>query len=170
MISKKILIPVFAVVIGGGSLLGVSSLVHAQTGTGPLSGLAQSIASKFGLSQSDVQSVINTYMQQQRQTMMQNMQQRLQNKLNTEVQQNKITSGQETAIFNELSTLKNQFNPGTFKLMTQQQRQQAFKTEKNDLQSWAQSQGIKVSLIPFGFGMGHGRFGHRPMPTVSPTP
>src|ERR1700691_1048994 len=98
MISKKILIPVFAIVIGGGSLMGVSSLVHAQTNAGPFNGLAQTIASKFGLSQSDVQSVINTYMQQQRQTMMQNMQQRLQNKLNQEEQQGQITDVQESAI------------------------------------------------------------------------
>jgi hypothetical protein len=168
MISKKILIPAFAIIIGGGSLLGVSSLVHAQSGSGPFSGLAQTIASKFGLSQSDVQSAINTYMQQQRKTMMQNMQQRLQNKLNQEEQQGQITTGQESAILTELSSLKSQFNPSSFKSMTQQQRQQAFQTEKNNLQSWAQSQGINMSLIPFGFGMGHGRFGHRP--NVTPTP
>jgi hypothetical protein len=170
MVSKKILIPVFAIVIGGGSLLGVSSLVHAQSGSAPFNGLSQAIASKFGLSQSNVQSVIDTYMQQQRQTMIQNMHQRLKDKLNQEVQQGQITATQETEILNELSSLKGQFNPSSFKSMTQQQRQQAFQTEKSDLQSWAQSEGINISLIPFGFGMGHGRFGHRPMVTATPTP
>ena len=165
MISKKILIPVFAIVVGGGSLLGVSSLVHAQSGTTPFSGLAQSIAQKFNLNQTDVQSVIDSYMQQQKQTMTQNMQKRLQNRLDQEVQQGKITSAQETAILKELSSLQSQFSPSALKSMTQQQRQQAFQTEKNDLNSWAQSQGISLSLIPFGFGIGHGRFIHKPMPT-----
>ena len=163
MLSKKILIPVFAVVVGGGSLLGVSTMVHAQSGNTPFSGLSQSIAQKFGLNQSDVQSVINSYMQQQRQTMMQN-------RLNREVQQGKINNTQESEILTELSTLKNQYNPSSFKSMTQTQRQQAFQTEQSSLKSWAQSQGINMSLIPFGFGMGRGRFGHRPMPTATPTP
>lgn len=169
-ISKKILIPVFAVVVGGGSLLGVSTLVNAQSSNSPFTGLAQSIAKKFNLNQTDVQSVINSYMQQQHQTMMQNMQQRLQNKLNLEVQQGDITSSQEASITSELSTLKSQFNPSSFKSMTQQQRQQAMQTQQNDLKSWAQTKGINLSLIPFGFGMGHGRFGNRYPPTVTPTP
>jgi len=168
MLSKKILIPVFAIVVGGGSLLGVSTMVSAQSSNTPFSGLAQTIAQKFNLDQSDVQSVINSYMQQQRQTMMQNMQKRLQNKLNQEVQQGEITSSQEASITSELSTLKNQFNPGSFKSMTQQQRQQAFQTQQNDLKSWASSQGINLSYIPFGSGTGHGRFGHRPTPAPTP--
>jgi len=168
MISKKILIPVFAVVVGGGSLLGVSSLVHAQSGSTPFSGLAQSIAQKFNVNQTDVQSVIDSYMQQQKQTMTQNMQKRLQNRLDQEVQQGSITSAQETAILNELSSLQSQFGPSALKSMTQQQRQQAFQTEQSDLKSWAQSQGISLSLIPFGFGMGHGRFMHKPTPTPTP--
>lgn len=168
MLSKKILIPVFAVIVGGASLLGVSTLVHAQSSSTPFSGLAQTLSKKFGLNQSDVQSVINSYMQEQRQTMQQNMQKRLQNKLNQEMQQGQITSSQEASILTELSTLKSQFNPSSFKSMTQRQRQQAFQTQQNDLKSWAQSQGISLSFIPSGFGMGRGWFGHRP--TTTPTP
>jgi hypothetical protein len=165
MLSQKVLIPVFAVIVGGGSLLGLSTLVHAQSGKTPFSGLAQAVAQKFNLNQSDVQSVINSYMQQQKQKMRQNMQLRLQNRLNQEVQQGELTSSQEASIVSELSTLKSQSNPGSFKSMTPQQRQQAFQTQQNDLKSWAQSQGINLSLIPFGFGRGHGGFGHRPTPT-----
>lgn len=168
MISKRILIPVFAVVVGGGSLLGVSTFVQAQTGKTPFNGLAQTIAQKFNLNQSDVQTVINTYMQQQRQTMRQNMQKHLQNKLNAEVQQGNLTSSQAASITTELATLKSQINPTTLKSMTQQQRQQVFQTQQSDLKSWAQAQGINVSLIPFGIGMGHRRFGHRPTPTPTP--
>lgn len=172
MPSKKLLIPVVAVIVGGSALLGVSAVANAQAGNSPFFGLAQEIASKFNLNSSDVQNTISTYMQQQHANMMQNRQQFLKNKLDQEVSAGKITSDQETAILNELTTLKNKYNigPGNFKSMTQTQRQQAMQNMQNDLKSWTQSNGINLSLIPgFGMGMHRGwRFGNHP--TATPTP
>lgn len=170
MFSKKIIIPVFAVVTTGVAAFGISQ-VHAQTNTTPFSGLAQAIAQKFNLSQSDVQTVINTYMQQQKQTKLQNMQNRLKKKLDQEVQQGKITSAQETAIINELQALKNKYSPSALKTLTPQQRQQAIKNMQSDLKTWAQQQGIDTTLIP-GFGLGWHRawIFNGPPPSTTPTP
>src|SRR5258708_3652229 len=153
MISKKLLIPAFVVVVGGAAAFGVSQ-AHAQAQGGMLSGLAQTIASKFNLNQSDVQSVISTYMQQKHADMQQNMQQRLKMRLDQEVTAGKITVDQETAIMNELTALKTKYATQTLKTMTPTERQQAFQNMQNDLKTWAQSNNIDISLIPFGFGGG----------------
>jgi len=162
MLSKKILVPVFAIVIAGSTLVGVSAIAHAQTGTTPFAGLAQAIASKFNLNQSDVQSAITSYMQQ-------NMQNRQKNRLDKLVSAGKITSAQETAILAELATLQSQYSPSSFQGMTQAQRQQAMQDRKNALTTWANAQGINPAYV-MPFGMGHRGRWHKPTGTPTPTP
>lgn len=170
MLSKKLFMPVMAVVVAGATLFGASRIIQAQSNNTPLSGLAQEIASKFKLSQSDVQNVILSYTQQHKQTMLQNVQQRLGTRLDQEVSSGKITKDQKTAIINELETLKTKYNINSLKTMTPAQRQQAFQNEQSDLKSWAQSSGIDLSIIQ-GFGMGrHRGFGFGMKPKATPTP
>lgn len=158
MLAKKILIPVFAVVVTGSTLLGVSSIAHAQSGSAPFSGLAQAIASKFNLNTSDVQNVISAFKQQQRANWQQNMQQREKKRLDRLVSQGKITNSQETAILSELSTLQGQFSRSSLQGMTQKQRRQAFLNEKNAIESWANSQVPSINpkyVMPFrGYRVG----------------
>lgn len=166
--SKKLLIPIVAVVIGGSAIFGIQQANAA--GNSPFSGLSHAIAQKFNLNQSDVQTVVNQYMQTQHANMQQNMQARLTNRLNSEVSSGKITSGQETAITTELQSLQSQFPMSSLKGMTQAQRQTQFQTRMSDLKTWAQSQNINLSLIPFGFGPRQGWHGHGSQPSPTPTP
>jgi chorismate mutase len=166
--NKKIFIPVLTVIVAGSVLLGVTTAVFAQTGKTPFGGLALALATKFNLNQADVQSFLNTYMQQ-------NRQQGQKNRYDQLVSQGKITSAQETAILNELATLKGQADPATMKNMTQAQRQQAFQTQKDTLTAWAKAQGIDPQyVLPFG-GMGtrgaggNGSRGGWNKPTATPT-
>lgn len=169
MLSKNLLVPVFAVVVSGATLFGISTIVHAQAGSNPFSGLAQTLATKFGLSQSDVQSAITAYMQQQKGNRQQNMAQMQKKRLDQLVSQGKITSAQETAILDELASLKNQNNPISFQNMTQAQRQQAMQDQKNAITSWANSKGINPAYVmPFGGGRRGGW--HKPTGTPTPTP
>jgi hypothetical protein len=168
MFSKKLLIPVFAVVVVGSTLIGVST-THAQGGKSPFSGLAQAIATSLGVDQSKVQSAITAYMQQQKGNGQQNMAQIQKKRLDQLVSQGKITTVQETAILNELATLKNQNNPSSFQNMTQAQRQQAMQDQKNAITSWASSHGINPAYVmPFGGGRRGGW--HKPTGTPTPTP
>lgn len=161
MLSKKLLVPAFAIVLGGSALFGANTLVHAQSNTSPFGNLAQAIAGKFNLNQSDVQSFLTTFRQQ-------NMQQMQQKHFDLLVTQGKITSAQETSILAELALVKGQNSPGSMQGMTPAQRQQAFQTEKNTLTIWANSQGINpLYVMPFG-GMHRG--GHKPTSTTTPTP
>lgn len=148
MINKKIFLSVAGIVITGATLLGVSTSVHAQESNSRFTGLAQAIAVKFSLNQSDVQNVISSYMQQE-------MQQRQKNRLDKLVGKGKITNAQETLILGELATLQSQYSPSSMRGMTKTQRQQAMKDRKNAIAAWANSQNPKINpsyLILFGGG------------------
>ena len=127
---------------------------NATTQPNFFQGLIQSIAQKFGLQQSQVQSVVNDYHQQQKQKMQQNMQDRQKQRLDQLVKDGKITSTQETLIINELASLRNKYNPENMKDKTPDQRKTQMDSMQNEFKAWAQSQGIDPSIIMPGFGMG----------------
>lgn len=142
--NKKLILPI--VLVGATGIVGLTVLgvpnVNAQT-TNPFSGLAQAIAQKFNLNQTDVQDEINSYMQTQKQNM-------LKGRLDKLVSAGKITGNEETAILNELAT----------------------KPKPSDFQAWLKSQNIDPKTIGFGgFRMWRGHFkGTKPLVSPTPTP
>ena len=58
--NKKIVFPVIALTLLGGSYFAVTA-ASAQTSPSPMSGLSQAIAQKFNLNQSEVQDVVDTW-------------------------------------------------------------------------------------------------------------
>ena len=168
MKSKIILGPIFALVVVGSTLIGASTMVFAQKSNTPLSGLAQALATKYNLNQSDVQNFISTYMQQHRGQSQVNMQQMQKKRLDQLVSQGKISNAQEVAILNELETLQKQLSSSSFKTMTQAQRQTVMKNDKNTLTQWAKSQGISPAYVmPFG---GHRGGWNKTAQSPTPTP
>lgn len=147
MITKKIIIPIIAVAVGGATLLGThQATVYAQTNNNH-SGLAQMIAQKFGLDQNQVQLIVDQYKQQHKTNLQQKMQQWEKNRLDQLVKNGKITQAQEQAILDELAVLKNKYNPANLKNMTPAQRKQQFQAEQADITSWAKSQGINPAYL-----------------------
>jgi hypothetical protein len=144
-------------------------ITNAQSAN-PLSGLVQMIAQKFNLDQGQVQTVVDQFRTQQKQTMMQNMQKREDNRLAGLVTSGKITDTQKQAIITELAALKIKYNPENFKNLSAADRKTQRQNEQNELKVWAQSQGIDIKLIQPGFGMGFGGRGmHKGRPTPTPT-
>lgn len=139
------------------------------------SGLVSFISQKFGLEKSQVQTAVNEYKTQQKGKMVQNMEDREKKRLDTLVSQGKITSEQETAIINELKSLKTKYKIGVKDSnQTPEERASNVQSFQNDLKTWAASQNIDVSLIMpiggmMGKGMGHKGFGlWKNKPTVTP--
>lgn len=166
MLSKKIMVPIFAVTLTTAALFGANQLVHAQ-GNGNSQTLVQMIAQKFGLDQSKVQSVFDEYKLNQ----VNKRQAQMKTKLDQLVSQGKITATQEQAILDEFAKLKSEYNPASFKNMTRAQRQQQFANMQQELKSWAAQQGIDLSILPMGRGMGmHHSEGNEQNPTATPTP
>lgn len=132
--------------------------VHAQeTNSNHMNffqGLIQSIAQKFGLDQTKVQSAVDDYNSQQKLKVQQRMQDKEKNRLDQLVKDGKITSAQEQAIITEFAALKTKYNPANLKNLTPEQRKAQFDAEQNEIKSWAQSQGIDPTLLLPGFGLG----------------
>ena len=188
MISKKILVPVFAFfVLLGGSLF-IAPPAHAQgTNSGGgnfFSGMVQFIAQKFGLDKTQVQSAINDYHTQNKANITprptpsaQDLQTRDKTRLDKLVSAGKITTAQEQAILDELTSLRSKYKFD--KSLTANQRKSQMQAMQADLKSWATSQGINPSyILMFGMGGPGGRgmrrtdgiWGLRPSATPTPTP
>lgn len=154
MISKKILIPVIALVITGGTVFAAYG-VNAQTPTDRINGLAETIAQKFGLDKSKVQTVVDEFHTSKMKERQAEMQKKWEDKLTQEVKDGKITDAQKQAILKKLDELRSKYNPDTISNMTVEERRKAMEAKQTELKSWADSQGINESYLIFGFG----RFG-----------
>lgn len=170
MLSKKLLIPF----ISGIAIVTVATTGIAFAQTPAVSGLAQAIAQHFNLNPTDVQSVITQYQQTQKQSKQQQIQQKVKSYLDGKVKDGTITQAQETALIAELQKIQTEYSTESWKNLTPDQRQQQFQKMKQELQSWAQSQGIDLSkVLPQGMGM-MGAAGmmrhHMPKGSVTPTP
>lgn len=148
MTNKKIIIPIVILGVSAAIAFGTIHVANAQTNSNMLTGLAEAIAQKFNLNPNDVQSLINQYGQTQRADRQAKMQQIFKSKLDALVTGEEITGSQETAIINELQTLKNQNKMSEFNI-------------------WLKSQNIDPTILKgvHMFGRIHGR---STMP--SPTP
>lgn len=151
MITKKIMIPIVAVVIGGASFLGFSQAAQAQTNA-PESSLVQAIAQKFNLDQSQVQSVFDQHKAERHKE----MKQKAEDRLNQAVKDGKITEEQKTKILEKLAELKAQHDSEEFKKMTRAEKKAAMQKAHDELQTWATEQGIDTSYFMMGFGQHHG--------------
>lgn len=159
MISKKIILPVAALVIITGALAAAPYTYAQQPGTQHVNffqGLIDAIAQKFGLSTDQVKSVLTDYQQQQKQNKERNWQQHQEDRLNQLVKDGKITDTQKKAILDELAVLKSKYNQDNFKNMTPDRKKQQFQAMQDEIKSWANTQGIDPSYVMPGFGMGMG--------------
>ena len=163
--NKKIVFPVIALTLLGGSYFAVTA-ASAQTSPSPMSGLSQAIAQKFNLNQTEVQDVVDTWHTQKHDEMKKNMQQRLTEKLDQAVTDGKLTESQKQALLTKLSEEMGSFDKENFKKMTPEQRKTEIEKKRTELETWATSQGIDLNALPQFFmghkvvirGMGEGKF------------
>lgn len=131
--------------------------------------LVQYIAQKFGLDQSQVQSAVNGFVVEHKETVQQNRQNREKIHLDSLVSQGIITSSQEQQILDEQSKLRGEYNPSNFKNLTSSERKAQFQKEQAEIQSWSQYTGISAKYLRPGFGWGMHMF-NRWNNTAAPTP
>lgn len=166
--NKFFLISLIAGLVGLG-IIGTSTVRAEENPNHPLSGLVQAITQKFGLNQSEVQSVFDQYHEQQREEKQVQMQQRLEERLNSDVESGKLTTEQKKLILEKFSQLEQERENESFANMTQEERRQELEKRKADLQSWAESQNIDPSYLMFGFGRRMGGFKNNGFSTSSPS-
>lgn len=149
---------VSAVTLGAAGMLlyGAASTVSAQSPSDtahPMQSLVQKIAERFGLSETDVQAVFD----EQRDEMHAAMQTRIEDRLTQLVTDGKITEAQKQALIAKMDELKSEHEADreNWKDMTPEERKAAMDTHREELKSWAEAQGIDLSVLgglmrPFG--------------------
>lgn len=147
--TKVLLASMASVMLVGTGL--AAQTAFAQQGTSSSNDLAQAIASKFHLSQSDVQLVIDQY-RTQRQTQ---RQQRFQDRLNQAVANGSLTPSQRDMVVAKLQTVQQQL--AQIRTMTDPvARHSALRSLDSSLRSWVAANKIGATwLRGDGFRLGH---------------
>lgn len=173
MYKRNILITLLVFSILGFTVVNMSPVYAAEQGNNFFSSFIEKIASIFHLDKGQVQSVANTVKSEQKTKMQEQQKQREQDRLTKLVQDGKITETQKQAILNELTALKNKYDPSQFQSLTPEQRKQKMKDRQDELTSWAKSQGVDPSYLMMGIGRGsNGGKGMRRggwQPKITPT-
>ena len=112
-----------------------TAVVSAQTNGSPFQSLIARIAEKFNLKTEDVQSVFDEH----KQTWQEEMKARFEERLSALVQAGKLTEAQKKLIMDKKSELMNKR-----KNLRQQHRE--------ELEKWAEENGIDLNLFFGGFG------------------
>jgi len=152
-ISKKSMLALGAVTtIGLGSLAGVT-IVSAHSFGGE--SLAEKFATRFNLSQDEVQ----TFLDEEKETHKADMHQKFEERLNQAVSDGELTEDQKSKILAKHEELKS-FHE-SLEGKTHEERREAMQTKHDEVQSWAEENDIPLELVrPFGGGHGHGGMKH----------
>ena len=155
MNKSKFLLPVLALVILGGSVIG-TGLVNAQGSENPASTLAARIAQRFNLNETDVQAVFNEVRDEHKAKMKAD----LESRLNQAVSDGKITEAQKQAILEKFGTSpENKINKEEFKSMTKEERRAKMEEKKTAIENWASENGLSIDTIREILGGNHPRKG-----------
>lgn len=167
--NKPLVLTAAAAAVGI-SALGSIAITHAagtSSSNGPMAGLVQAISSKFHLSTSDVQTVVD----EQKTKLDTQRQQKFRTTLDQAVTSGSLTQAQEDLI------IAKQAEEQTFRAslegMSMADRQTALQTNRTNLQAWATANNIPQQYIPGGpggrGGPGHHGFMGMPAPAAAST-
>lgn len=155
--NYKLIIPAVAVTLGLG--LTTTNIFAQETtdATNPMSILVQKIADKFSLNQEEVQAVFD----EAHQEMHTQREAQYQSRLDQLVTDGKITADQKQLILDKHQEMESasQADFEAFKDVTPEERRAQMQAHHDEMQTWAEENGIDLQyLIPMGKG-GHRGFG-----------
>ncbi len=146
--NRHLIIPVVAVTIAGAAAFAATQ-ASAHMLDGANTSMVQRIAQKFNLSESEVQTVFDEA-REEHQT---EIKTRFEARLTTAVENGKITETQKQAILTKHDELmaEHEAEWEAVKNMTPEERRAHHETERAELETWAEEQGIDLSyLMPMG--------------------
>jgi hypothetical protein len=188
MNKQKMLTSLTVVILTGSTLLAVPQAFAQSSGTSPrmnfFQELVQFFSQKFGLDKTQVKTALTDFKQQRKASetprptqTSQQIADREKTRLDKLVADGKISSDQETAIINELAAIRTKYNIEPGNTQTAEQSKTQMTAMREEIVSWAKSQGIDSSYVmpevgignrPDMEGRGKGLGGHPG--TISPTP
>lgn len=160
MKSRNIILPAIALALGGGILLAGTQVSAIGYGPGNNT-LITKLAQAFGKSEDEVQAVFNQLHEDQ----MAEHQQQVNTKLDDAVAQGTITEAQKQLILAKQEELRadKQADLENWQNLTPEERRTQMQAHREEMQTWANDNGINLSLLNLGWGkgmMGGGRGGH----------
>ena len=153
--KKQILIPAVALIMTAGIAYGAYTAQAAETHTG--FSFAQRIAKRFNLQESEVQ----TFMSELRLEHHEMMQERIENRLATLVSEGKLAAEQKDLLLAKFEEQHKEHEDEQEELSnkTPEERRAHMQEERQEMQEWAETQGIDLSVVmPVG-QMRHGHWG-----------
>lgn len=148
--NKKILIPALALsIFGVAGALGLQN-VYAQGAFGENNTMAQKLAQRFGLDQTEVETFMQDTHYQMHEERHAQMQADFESKLNTAVSEGKITSEQKDTILAEMS--KRDDERDAYKDLDREERRAAMQANHDEFHAWLDQEGINLQDLGLGFG------------------
>lgn len=154
--NKTIILPIAILAVAGMISLGaVSASAHMGKGGGR-DEVVQELAQKLGVDEAKVQTAFEAIREEHQQE----MQKLFDDRLTQAVTDGKITTDQKNAIITMHTEMaqKRDENRATFQSMTREERQATRQQEHDELEAWAEKQGIDLEYF---FGPQGGHMGRR---------
>ena len=146
--KKTLIITVLTLALIGATVMGTTT-VSAQSKEGLHDYIVQKLVERFGLNESEVQSVFD----QVRDEHHAQMQTQLEERLQEAVDGGKITTEQKQLILDKHAQMQTTME--SFKDMTPEERHEAMQMKHDELEQWAEENGIDLEDLMLGFGHGH---------------
>jgi len=147
MNAKTIIIPALILALLGFVGYGTAK-AFAANGNGNYPAIIDKLVQRFGLNKEDVQKVFD----EERQERHQQMQTRFEERLSQAVNDGKITEEQKKAIIAKKAEMQAECEG--FKDLSPEERKTKMEAHKKEMETWAQENGIDLSLIPMFQGRG----------------
>ena len=140
--NNKITLPI-AILIAAGTLTAGAISADAYFGGGNQDDFATKIANRLGVDKGKLTAVLEE-MHDERHSQ---MEERFETKLNEAVSNGSITSAQKTTIEVKHEELekKHEANRESFQAMTPEEKRSTRQSERDELEAWANTQGINLS-------------------------
>ena len=159
--NKKIMFSVLSAALVGTGLLAVNQVSAQDVITNPQDSLIQRLVTKFGLNESEVEQVF----EEEHEARHTEMSKRMEDRLSTAVNDGKLTADQKQKILAKHEEMKANRDQTmeSFKNMTQEQRQTAMETKREELETWAEENDIPeeyfmMKMMKGGMRGGRGGF------------
>ncbi len=153
--KAKLLLPIAAVAVTAITMYGANQIM-AFNGGGQHDVLIQKLATTFGKSETEVQTVFNQYRTEQQET----REAEFESRLGAAVSEGKLTEAQKQLVVTKHAELQAQHEAdfANKEAMTKEEWQAKRQAEHDSLDSWAESNGIDLSdVMPERGSMGGGK-------------
>ena len=152
-ITKKMIVPVLAAAVVGVSAIGLGTVAAQSSGDT----LVEKIASRFNLSQEEVQAVFD----ETRQEKQAEHQAKLGEKLQAKVDDGTITAEQKTLLEEKLAQQREEHQANRDSELTKEERHEQRQQNREAFEAWAEENNIPLDELDLHGPHGHGHGKHR---------